>query len=106
MPVRAVYVPLSINEMEALKALGRREDRDLRRQAAKMLRESLHRAGALTNDTAKANGPLAPLEATHTGVTSQARPTMLAGEQKEEAHTPIACRLKGADLEGTLHDRT
>jgi hypothetical protein len=47
MPVRAIYVPLSAEEMKALRALGRREDRDLRRQAARMVREGLHRAGAL-----------------------------------------------------------
>ena len=47
MTVRAVYVPLSADEMEALKALGRREDRDPRRQAKRILREGLEHAGVL-----------------------------------------------------------
>lgn len=53
---QSVYVPLSAVEFEALKTLGRLEDREPRRQAARMLRESLIRAGALADPTEEQSG--------------------------------------------------
>jgi hypothetical protein len=47
---RTIGVRLNIDELEALRAVADREDRDPRRQAARLLRESLERAGALSTD--------------------------------------------------------
>jgi len=44
---RNVYVPLDQHEVRALVRLAEREDRDPRRQAERLIREGLERAGAL-----------------------------------------------------------
>ena len=46
----AVYVPLPSDVKDALLTLAEREDRDPRRQAARLLQEGLVRAGVLTED--------------------------------------------------------
>ena len=46
----AVYVPLPRDVKDALLTLAEREDRDPRRQAARLLQEGLVRAGVLTED--------------------------------------------------------
>ena len=46
----AVYVPLPRDVKDALLTLAEREDRDPRRQAARLLQEGLVRAGVLTDD--------------------------------------------------------
>ena len=48
--MRAVYVPLRADIKDALLSLAEREERDPRRQAARLLREALERAGALPTD--------------------------------------------------------
>jgi hypothetical protein len=53
----AVYVPLTRDVKDALLTLAEREDRDPRRQAARLLRESLVRAGALPADDLAESGP-------------------------------------------------
>ena len=54
----AVYVPLPRDVKDALLTLAEREDRDPRRQAARLLREGLLRAGALpTDDTLTTGSP-------------------------------------------------
>ena len=45
---RTIGVRLNADELEALRTVAQREDRDPRRQAARLLRESLIRTGALT----------------------------------------------------------
>jgi len=45
--MRAVYVPLQANVKDALLTLADREDRDPRRQAARLVQEGLIRAGVL-----------------------------------------------------------
>ncbi len=47
MSERRIFVPLEAWEREALKALAAREKRDLRQQAALLLRESLEQRGLL-----------------------------------------------------------
>lgn len=47
----AVYVPLPHDVKDALLSLASREDRDPRRQAARLIREGLERARVLTNQT-------------------------------------------------------
>ena len=47
---RTIGVRLNANELEALRMVALREDRDPRRQAALLLRDSLIRAGVLTDD--------------------------------------------------------
>ncbi len=47
---RTIGVRLNADELEALRAVAQREDRDPRRQAARLLREGLIRAGVLTTD--------------------------------------------------------
>jgi len=47
MATRAIYVRLTTAEVEALKHLGRQEDRDPRQQAARFVREGLRQAGVL-----------------------------------------------------------
>jgi len=47
---RTIGVRLNANELEALRMVALREDRDPRRQAARLLRDSLIRAGVLTDD--------------------------------------------------------
>ena len=57
----AVYVPLPRDVKDALLTLAEREDRDPRRQAARLLREALERAGTLpTNDRLAATAPRGP----------------------------------------------
>ncbi len=46
---RTLGIRLNADELEALRAVAEREDRDPRRQAARLLRESLVRAGALSD---------------------------------------------------------
>jgi hypothetical protein len=46
--MRAVYVPLRADMKDALLTLAEREDRDPRRQAARLLQEGLIRAGVLS----------------------------------------------------------
>jgi len=46
----AVYVPLPRDVKDALLTLAEREDRDPRRQAARLLQEGLIRAGVLIDD--------------------------------------------------------
>ena len=46
----AVYVPLPRDVKDALLTLAEREDRDPRRQAARLLRQALEQAGALPTD--------------------------------------------------------
>jgi hypothetical protein len=48
--MRAVYVPLRADVKDALLTLASREDRDPRRQAARLLQEGLERAGVLPID--------------------------------------------------------
>jgi hypothetical protein len=45
---RTLGIRLDADELEALRTVAEREDRDPRRQAARLLRDSLVRAGALT----------------------------------------------------------
>jgi hypothetical protein len=45
--MRAVYVPLRADMKDALLTLAARDDRDPRRQAARLLQEGLERAGVL-----------------------------------------------------------
>ncbi len=52
MSPKQIYISLRPAEAEALLELCRREDRDPRRQAARLLREGLLRAGALPTDNA------------------------------------------------------
>lgn len=47
---RTLGIRLDADELEALRTVAEREDRDPRRQAARLLRDSLIRAGVLTND--------------------------------------------------------
>lgn len=47
MPPSSINVPLRPIEAEALIALARREDREPRRQAQRLVREGLERIGAL-----------------------------------------------------------
>jgi len=52
--MRAVYVPLPADVKDALLNLASREDRDPRRQAARLLQEGLVRAGFLTESKTEA----------------------------------------------------
>jgi hypothetical protein len=51
--MRTIGVRLNAVELEALRAVASREDRDPRRQAARLLREALERDGALPADDPK-----------------------------------------------------
>ena len=55
-----VYVPLYRQEIDALVRLAEREDRDPRRQAARLLREALERAGTLPPDDKLTTSPRGP----------------------------------------------
>jgi len=76
-------------EREALEQLSRRERRDLRNQAAVIVRRELERLGLLQNETA---------------------PTVdtLAGETVRAAHSepngPVSCALEGAQHETVYPD--
>ncbi len=48
---RTLGIRLDADELEALRTVAEREDRDPRRQAARLLRDSLIRAGALADDS-------------------------------------------------------
>lgn len=61
---RGVYAPLDQDERRALMTLAQREDRDTRRQATRLLREGLIRAGVLTESK---NAPAEPAPATIAG---------------------------------------
>ena len=50
-----VNVPLRPEEIDGLLALSQREERDPRRQAARLLREGLIRAGVLTESKTAAD---------------------------------------------------
>jgi hypothetical protein len=56
---KTIGVRLYADEFEALRTVAEREDRDPRRQAARLIRESLIRGGALTlsDQSDPANGP-------------------------------------------------
>ena len=60
---RTLGIRLNADELEALRVVAEREDRDPRRQAARLLRESLVRTGALPPDdrltTTSAGSPAA-----------------------------------------------
>ncbi len=60
---RRVNVPLRPEEIDGLLTLSQREERDPRRQAARLLREGLVRAGVLTTDVRQAPAPAGPGEA-------------------------------------------
>jgi len=61
--LRTIGIRLKADELEALRAVAIREDRDPKRQAARLLREGLIRAGALEDQTAEATGSPGPAEA-------------------------------------------
>jgi len=61
--MRAVYVPLRADVKDALLTLAEREARDPRRQAARLLREGLVRAGVLADDIRQTTAPVGPGEA-------------------------------------------
>jgi hypothetical protein len=54
--IKAIYVPLSPDELDGLRTVGQSEQRDIRRQAARFIREGLERVGAL-NDQKSAGSP-------------------------------------------------
>ena len=56
----AVYVPLPHDVKDALLSLASREDRDPRRQAARLIREGLERAHVLNDQTNETAGSPAP----------------------------------------------
>jgi hypothetical protein len=51
---KTIGVRLYEDELDALRAIAEREDRDVRRQAARLVRDGLIRAGALIQETAPA----------------------------------------------------
>ena len=60
---RTLGIRLDADELEALRAVAEREDRDPRRQAARLLRDSLIRAGVLTDNARQTVAPAGPGEA-------------------------------------------
>jgi hypothetical protein len=58
----AVYVPLPHDVKDALLSLASREDRDPRRQAARLIREGLERARVLSDHTNEIAGSPATSE--------------------------------------------
>jgi hypothetical protein len=68
--MRSVYVPLRADMKDALLTLAEREDRDPRRQAARLVQEGLERAGVLpitTTDHHEVGKTAAGLEPANAG---------------------------------------
>lgn len=51
---KTIGVRLYEDELDALRSIAEREDRDVRRQAARLVRDGLIRAGALSQESAPA----------------------------------------------------
>jgi len=60
---KTIGVRLYEEELEALRAIAQQEDRDPRRQAARLVREGLIRAGLLESPTAAGHQPASAVTA-------------------------------------------